>query len=661
MAAPKVVPYGSWKSPITSDLIVAATVSLDQVVLDSDDVYWVEGRPSEGGRNVIVRPTPDGHIADVTPAPFNARTRVHEYGGGSYTVADGVVYFSNYSDQSLYRQQPGEAPVPLSPPAERRYADAAFDRRRQFLVCVREDHSGGGREAVNALVLVAPADNHPDIEIVTGNDFYSSPCPSPDGKQLAWLAWNHPNMPWDGTDLWVGEFNSSHGIKARPARVAGGTDESIFQPQWSPDGSLYFVSDRSGWWNLYRWREKRIEAVCPRAAEFGRPQWLFGYSTYAFVSADQIVCTFSEQGTWRLATLDTRTGHLDVLDCPYTDINYLRAANGAAVFLGGSPTEATAVVRYDLAARRFEVLRRSSEQAVDPGYLSVPRTIEFPTEGGKTAHAFFYPPANRDFTAPEGEKPPLLVRSHGGPTSATSSTLKLDVQFWTSRGIAVLDVNYGGSTGCGRDYRQRLDGTWGIVDVDDCVNGAKYLVGRDEADGKRLAIRGGSAGGYTTLCALTFRDVFRAGASYYGVSDLEALAKETHKFESRYLDRLVGPYPERSDLYRERSPIHFTERLSCPVILFQGLEDKVVLPNQAERMVDALRAKGLPVAYVPFEGEQHGFRRAANIKRALDGELYFYARIFGFGLADPVEPVPIENLPPEEIRNPKSEIRNTLE
>jgi dipeptidyl aminopeptidase/acylaminoacyl peptidase len=644
MAALQTAPYGSWKSPITSDLIVAATVSLDQVVLDGKDIYWIEGRPWEGGRNVIVKRTPDGQVRDVTPASFNARTRVHEYGGGSYTVSEGVVYFSHFDDQRLYRQGPGEAPVPVSPQAELRYADAVIDRRPQQLVCVREDHRTGHREAVNTLVHVPLSSNHPSIVLIEGNDFYSSPGMSPDGQRLAWLTWNHPNMPWDGTELWMGEFDGSGGVKQQ--KVAGGPDESIFQPQWSPDGTLYFVSDRSGWWNLYRWRNKKVEAVCPRQAEFGRPQWVFGHSTYAFLSTDQIICTFTEQGAWRLATLDTRTGKLEILDSPYTEINYLRASPGQVVFIGGSPAEALAVVRYDLASRRFEVLRRSSEQAVHLGYLSVPRPIEFPTEGGKTAHAFFYPPANRDFVAPEGEKPPLVVRSHGGPTSATPSTLKLDVQFWTSRGIAVLDVNYGGSTGYGTEYRRRLDGAWGIVDMDDCVNGAKYLVGRGEADGDRLAIRGGSAGGYTTLCALTFRDLFRAGASYYGVSDLEALATETHKFESRYLDRLIGPFPERRDLYRERSPIHFTERLSCPVILFQGLEDKVVLPNQAERMVEALRTKGLPVAYVPFEGEQHGFRRAANIKRALDGELYFYSRIFGFGLADPVEPVPIKNLPP---------------
>jgi len=345
-----------------------------------------------------------------------------------------------------------------------------------------------------------------------------------------------------------------------------------------------------------------------------------------------------------LASLDTETRKLDLIETPYTETWEVRTASGQVVCGVGSATEPAAIVRFDPATQHFDVLRRSSTIVLDPGYLSVPQAIEFPTEQGLTAHALFYAPRNRDYVAPSGERTPLLVKSHGGPTSAASATLNLGIQYWTSRGIAVLDVNYGGSTGYGRAYRERLKGQWGVVDVDDCVNGARFLVERGEVDGKRLAITGGSAGGYTTLCALTFRDLFRAGASYYGISDLEALARDTHKFESRYEESLVGPYPQRQDLYRERSPIHFTDRLSCPLIVFQGLEDKVVPPNQAEMMVAALRAKGLPVAYVPFAGEQHGFRRAENIKRALDGELYFYSRVFGFALADPVEPVPIENL-----------------
>lgn len=641
---PKVAPYGSWKSPITSDLIVKGSIGVGSVAIDGEDVYWSEMRPSEGGRSVIVRRTPDGKTADVTPKPFNARTRVHEYGGGDYAVAAGTIYFSNFDDQRLYEQvSPDAEPRPLTPEAAMRYANPVIDRERRRLVCVREDHTGGG-EAVNAIVSINLEDGSEALVLASGNDFYSSPRLSPDGKRLAWLEWKHPNMPWDGTELWLAEL-AADGAVTNSERVAGGEEESIFQPEWSPDGTLYFVSDRSGWWNLYRRKEGGgAEPLREMAAEFGMPQWIFGISMYGFASAETIICTYIERGSSRLAKLDTRLGQFENIETPYTDISSLHVSATHAVFRGGSPTGPASIVRLTLQTGEMEVLRRSNELQIDPGYFSVPQAIEFPTEDGKTAHAFFYAPRNRDFVAPEGEKPPLLVKSHGGPTSAATTTLALGIQYWTSRGIGVLDVNYGGSTGYGREYRRRLNDRWGIVDVDDCANGARYLVERGLADGERLMITGGSAGGYTTLCALTFRDVFKAGASHYGVSDCEALATETHKFESRYLDRLIGPYPERADLYRERSPVHSVDKLSCPVIFFQGLEDKIVLPNQAEMMVDALRAKGLPVAYVPFEGEQHGFRRAENIKRALDGEIYFYSRIFGFELADNVEPVPIENL-----------------
>jgi len=643
MAEPRVAPYGSWKSPITSDVIVSETIGLGQIALDGEDIYWVEMRPAEGGRNVIVRRTPDGRTADITPDPFNARTRVHEYGGGDLIVADGTVYFSNFADQRLYRQDPGAAPRPITPEADLRYADGIIDHRRGRMICVREDHTVAGREATNTIVSLGLDGGDGGQVLVSGNDFYSSPRLSPDGSRLAWLTWNHPNMPWDGTELWVGGLKAD-GSLGRIERVAGGARESIFQPEWSPEGVLHFVSDRTGWWNLYRWRDGCIDPLVEIEAEFGMPQWVFGMSTYAFESAGRIICTYTQQGTYRLASLDTTTGKLDLIETSYTQIWELRAAPGRVVFSAGSPTEPASIVQLGLATQEIEVLRRSSRIAIDAGYLSIPRAIEFPTEHGLTAHAFFYVPQNRDYIAPTSERPPLLVISHGGPTGTTSSALNLMIQYWTSRGIAVLDVNYGGSTGHGRAYRQRLESQWGVVDVDDCVNGARYLVERGEVDGNRLAIRGGSAGGYTTLSALTFRDIFKAGASYFGISDLEALAKDTHKFESRYLDRLIGPYPERRDLYRERSPIHFTHRLSCPMIIFQGLEDKVVPPNQAEMMFEAVRAKGLPVAYLPFEGEQHGFRRAENIKRALDAELYFYSKVFGFELADPVEPVPIENL-----------------
>jgi dipeptidyl aminopeptidase/acylaminoacyl peptidase len=602
-------------------------------------------RPIEAGRSVIVRQDASGSISEVNPAPLNSRTRVHEYGGGDYTVRKGAVYFSNFSDQRVYRSLGGAPPEPLTPPAKMRYADFMVDEARGRLLCVREDHSVAGNEAVNTIAsLSLEGDGTTGQVLASGNDFYSSPRLSPDGSKLAWLTWNHPNMPWDGCELWVGTFGAD-GFFTASERIAGGLEESIFQPEWSPDGELYFVSDRNGWWNLYRINsEGLIESVCEMEAEFGVPQWIFGLSTYAFESAGRIVCSYIQNGVSSLASINTRTRELVPIDCPYSDIRFVRAAPGQVVMRAGSPFELGSLVKLDLEKRNFEVIRRSNSLEIDAGYFSPPKAVEFPTEDGLTAYAFYYPPKNRDYDAPENERPPLLVESHGGPTSSALAAMSLGIQYWTSRGIAVLDVNYGGSTGFGREYRERLKGKWGIVDVDDCANGARYLVAQGEVDGDRLMITGGSAGGYTTLCALTFRDTFSAGASHYGVSDAEALAKETHKFESHYLDGLMGPYPEKREVYFARSPINFPEQLSCPVIFFQGLEDKMVPPNQAEAMVEILRRKGIAVAYLAFAGEQHGFRQAKNIKRALDGELYFYSRVFGFELAEPVEPVVIDNL-----------------
>ncbi len=641
---PVVAPYGTWASPITADLVAGQGVVLGEVAGDGPDLYWSELRPAEGGRKVIVRRTPDGRTGDVLPPPFNARTTVHEYGGGDFVVDGGVIYFSNFADQRLYRLRPGDAPLPLTPPGAWRYADAVVDRHGLRLVCVCEDHTRGDQEAENCVAAV-PLDGCPPQVLVRGADFYASPRLSPDGRRLAWLSWDHPNMPWDGTTLWVAPVRAD-GTVGEARRVAGGPDESVFQPEWSPDGVLYFVSDRTGWWNLYRWRESddAVEPLAPQEAEFGRPQWLFRMSTYGFVDATTLVCSFIARGVWHLALLDTRRRSLDVLDLGYTDIHQVTPAAGAVYFIGGSPTEAPALVRLDVARWTAEVIRSSRPQPVDPAYISIPQAIEFPTAGGRTTHGWYYPPTNKDFTGPPGQRPPLLVVAHGGPTSFSPAVLRLEFQYWTSRGFALADVNYGGSTGYGRAYRNRLRGQWGEVDVDDCVQAARYLVERGLADGARLAIRGGSAGGYTTLCALAFRDVFRAGASYFGVSDLEALHRETHKFESRYDHHLVGPYPERADLFRARSPVHAAHRIRVPVIFFQGLEDRVVPPNQSEMMVDALRRGGIPVAYLVFEGEQHGFRRAETIRRTLEAELYFYGRIFGFTPADPLPPVRIHNL-----------------
>jgi dipeptidyl aminopeptidase/acylaminoacyl peptidase len=643
--SPKIARYGSWKSPITSDLIVSGSVGLSQPTFDGNHICWIEMRPKEGGRNVIVRRDPQGTQTVLTPQPFNTRTRVHEYGGGDYLAAGGVVYFSNFADQRVYRQDGTAEPRPITPAADVRYGDYCLDETRSRLICIREDHQNAGPEAVNSIIsLDLESNDECGRVLIEGSDFYSSPRVSPDRTQLAWLTWSHPNMPWDGCELWVGEFGED-GSLTSTRWVAGGAAESIFQPEWSPDGVLYFASDTNGWWNLHRISsDGEIESVHQAKGELGMPQWVLGMSSYAFISAEQIACSHVEQGVSTFGIVDTRTGKLTTVDCPFTDIQYVRAHDGEVTFRGGSPTDVLSIVKYNVESGAFETLRRSNELEIYPRYFSVPRAIEFPTEGGLTAHGFFYPPQNPDFRAPENEKPPLIVKSHGGPTAAASTALSLSIQYWTSRGFAVLDVNYGGSTGYGRQYRERLNKKWGIVDVDDCANGARFLANRGEVDPNRLVITGGSAGGYTTLCALTFRRTFKAGASHFGVSDAEALARDTHKYESQYLTGLLGPYPERRDIYYERSPINFPERLSCPVIFFQGLEDKVVPPDQAEKMVEAMRAKRIPVAYVAFAGEQHGFRQASNIKRALDGELYFYSRIFNFELAEPVEPVAIENL-----------------
>jgi dipeptidyl aminopeptidase/acylaminoacyl peptidase len=645
MADQKTAPYGSWKSPITTEVILSDFIGIGQMAVDGEDLYWTEYRPKEEGRNTIVRRAPDGQITEVIPASFNARTRVHEYGGGHFTVAEGVVYFTNFADQRLYRQQPGQDPEPLTPAGHMRYADLRVAPGGERLYCVREDHSGPG-EAVNTLVTLELDRLGEGEVLLSGNDFYSSPRLSPGGKRLAWLTWNHPNLPWDGAEVWVGELGKG-GVLGERVKVAGGKDESIFQPEWAPDGSLYFVSDRSGWWNLYRWRDGVVESVCQMEAEFGEPQWVFGMSLYGFEPDGRLVCAYSQAGTFHLARLDPQARRLEAFDLPYTEILEVRLSRDFAYLSAASPAEPQVLIRADLLSGEYEILRRSREVKISAGYFSTAQPVEFPTSGGKTAYGYFYPPKNRDYLAPAGEKPPLLVMSHGGPTSATSTSLRYGLQFWTSRGIAVLDVDYGGSSGYGREYRQRLNGQWGVVDVDDCANGARYLVERGLVDGARLAITGGSAGGYTTLCALAFKDIFKAGASHFGIGDLETFVADTHKFESRYLETLIGPYPEKKEVYRERSPIHYTDRLNCKLILFQGLDDKIVPPSQSQAMYEAVRDKGLPVAYLAFEGEQHGFRRVENIKRAIEAELYFYSKVFGFKLADPVEPVEIDNLAEE--------------
>lgn len=633
--------YGSWESPITADLIIAKTISLVEIAASGKDIYWIESRPSEAGRYVIMRRMADGAVTECTPPDFYARTTVHEYGGGAFMVEDGVIYFSNFTDHHLYRQPVGGQPEVLTLADGYYYADLILDKQRSRIICIREDHTVEG-EAVNTIVSVGL--NGDERILVEGNNFYSSARLSPDGSKLAYLTWNHPNMPWDGCELWLADINAD-GTLHNHNLIAGSVTESVFQPEWSPNGILHFVGETTGWWNLYRFDNGKTEALCPMDAEFGEPQWVFGMFTYDFVSPTKILCRYSQNSSWHLAWLDTSSKKLTDIETSFTEIADIRAGDGFAIFSAGSPTQPFSLIRMDTSTGKMESIKQSFEVTVDEGYLSTATPIRFPTTDGKQAHAIYYAPKNKDYAGLEGEHPPLMVISHGGPTGSTTTVLRLSLQYWTSRGFAVLDVNYGGSTGYGREYRQRLNGNWGIVDVDDCCNGAQHLVEQGLADSKRLAIRGGSAGGYTTLACLTFKnDVFKAGASYYGISELEVFATDTHKFESRYMDSLIGAYPERKDLYFNRSPINFIQNLSCPLIMFQGDEDKVVPPSQSQMMFEAMRDKELPVAYLLFAGEQHGFRKAENIKRSLEAELYFYSKIFGFELADNIEPVQIENL-----------------
>jgi dipeptidyl aminopeptidase/acylaminoacyl peptidase len=642
-AKPTVAPFGSWRSPISAQMLVEGAVRFGDITTDGETLYWIEGRPQEEGRYALVRRTADGKTEDVLPKPFSARTTVHEYGGGALAVANGTVYFTNYADQRLWKLTPSQAPQPITAESKLRFADFVLDAPRKQLIAVCEDHTKNDHEPANRIVAVNLADGKVTI-LVEGADFYSNPRVSPDGKHLSWLAWHHPNMPWDGTELFVAPI-AVDGTIGNPRKVVGGNDESIFQPTWSPDGTLYFVSDRTNWWNLYAERDGKIVPILPMEAEFGAPQWVFGASTYGFQPDGTIITRYSQSGKWSLAKVDPRLGKFEPIKLPYSNVSGIEVADNRIFALAGSPTDPESLIELDLKTGKLEVIRRSSTAKPDPAYTSVPESIEFPTAGGKTAHAFYYPPANRDFAGPPGEAPPLLVIIHGGPTSATAAQFRLATQYWTSRGFGVCDVNYGGSTGYGREYRNRLRDNWGVVDVADAANAAAYLAKQGKVDPKKLIIRGGSAGGYTTLACLTFSDVFRCGASSYGISDLALMAHDTHKFESRYLDQLVGPYPKEEARYRERSPIFHLEKFVRPVILLQGLEDKIVPPNQAELILDSLKKSGVPVAYVPFAGEQHGFRKAENIIRAHEAELYFYSQILGFTPADKIEPVEIFNLP----------------
>jgi dipeptidyl aminopeptidase/acylaminoacyl peptidase len=634
-------PYGSWPSLLKPEDLIAG-IPPGAPDPDGEGLYWLELRPNERGRTALMYARRGEEPRLLTPPELNVRSRVHEYGGGAHWRDGATVFFSNFWDGRCYRQSAREdVAEPITPeprePMSLRYADGVVTPDG-WTIAVRESHEGP--EVVNELVLF-PADASIEPRVLaTGRDFYAAPRLSPDGSQLAFLTWDHPLLPFFGCELWLASFAEARLIDAR--KVAG-PDESIFQPEWSADGVLHFSTDRTGFWNVHRLVGEEIENVAPVEAEIGWPHWSFALSRYAFLDDGRIACVVTRNGYDGLEIADPQAAKLEPVGLPFNNYGPVLRSNGSRVaFVAASETQPHGLYEFDVRSGELTTYRAPAA-TLDPDWISRPEQIEFQGSGGRS-YAFYYAPTNPDVEPPAGELPPLRVLSHGGPTGATAPDYDAGVQYWTTRGFAVVDVNYGGSTGYGREYRKRLHGRWGIVDVEDCVAAARHLVETGRADPNRLVIEGGSAGGYTTLCALVFTDVFAAGVNHFGVTDLETFARDTHKFEARYMDLLVGPYPEQKDLYEERSPTHHFDRLSCPVLTYQGLDDRVVPPSQSEQLVEALERKGLPYAYLAFEGEGHGFRRRESILRVPEATLYFLSRIFGFEPADELEPIEIKNI-----------------
>ena len=638
-----VADYGTWASPITAQTISAGSRSLSYPCVVADTTFWLEGIAAEGGRVALLSCGPGTARKVLTDAPFNVRSRLHEYGGGAYLVDADTIYFSNFADNLVYVQQAQHAPRALTTDSLLRHADFAHDTIGNRLIAVQEDHRVGDQEAINRLVALDLGGTMAPTVLASGYDFYATPRLSPNGRQLAWLCWNHPNMPWNSNELWIADVGSDGALR-QAHKIAGGEGESLCQPTWSAAGELYVVSDRTGWWNIYKFDGSTLLPICPMDAEFGQPHWVFGETMFGFSGTHTLVATYIQNAISKLICIDLRDGTRQAMETVFTDIHALSVGDGFLVAVAASPSTPSQIVRIDLGSGQATVLANSTDVAIDARSIAKPEALRFDSTGGRQAHAFYYGPTNAEYIGPPGQLPPLIVTSHGGPTGMASNGLRLTTQYWTSRGFAVLDVNYGGSTGFGRSYREVLEGQWGIVDVDDCIAGAEYVARHGWVDRNRMAIRGGSASGFTTLCALTFHDLFKAGASHYGVSDLASLDKDTHKFESRYTRYLVAPLETRDQVYAERSPLLHADQLNCPMIFFQGLDDKAVPPAQSETMVQAMRSRGVPVAYVAFEGEGHGFRRRENICRSLEAELYFYGQVFGFDVADAIEPVAIEGL-----------------
>jgi len=639
-----VAPYGSWAAPFPIDWLTHGSVRLSEVDVDGDDLMWLEGRPEEGGRQALVRRSADGTVTDLGPANVNVRTRIHEYGGAAYLVAGDLAVISDFATGRLLRRTTSEEWQPLTPNRRWRFADLELDAGRGRLLAIREDHEPSTLErhgeAENTLVAIDLVDGTVTT-LAWGRDFYGAPRLSPDGARLAWLEWDHPNLPWDGTELRLAEFGPD-GTIGEAMTVAGAADTWVAQPRWAGDGSLWFVAEPDEWMSLHRWHEGRTERMTAIDAEFAYPDWQLGYATFVPRPDGTALAVGRSRGRDRLYQVGPAPGVAEELPSPWTEMDFVRSLGDRLVMIASSPSMGQAIVAFDPATGASEVIRRSSEHELAEADLATGVPIEFPTTGDRTAFGIFYAPRNARFRAPEGARPPVIVTSHGGPTSAASTGRSLTVQAFTTRGIAVLDVDYGGSTGYGRSYRKRLEGQWGIVDVDDCVAGARWLADQALVDSDRMVIRGGSASGFTTLAALAFRDTFAGGITYFGIGDLRGFVEDTHKFESRYLDRLVGPWPDARAAYEARSPGLHAQDIGVPVIVLQGAEDRVVPPSEAERIVSALRDNGIPHAYLLFPGEDHGFRQAASIRRAFEAEVSFLGQVLGFEPADPVAPVELQ-------------------
>ena len=638
-----VASYGAWESPITAELVARSPNAwIGQLYAENDILYLLRRDSEQGGRGIVSRLQSTNGIEEFTPRPYYARTRVYEYGGACFAVAAGTIYFSNYPDDRLYRHVPGQEPTAIIAEGAMRYADLVIDHARHRLICIREDRRGMGEPKHSIAAVNLDGDEFGDV-LFEGSDFVAFPVISPAGDKLAWVAWNHPNMPFYSSSLWLADIQAD-GALANVQQVTPEQEESITDPRFSPDGELYFCSDRSNYWNLYRYREGEIQHVYSIEAELGNPFWNIGLSMYRFLSSSEIFAAYNDHGSWRVGAIDTETGECREIPTAFTFIIRMEIIKRTAYMVAASPTLPRSLVRLDIDSGEMEILDSSVQYEIDEAYLSPGEHIAYPTDQGLEAYGFYHPPQNPQYKPPPGELPPLIVDVHGGPTGSTKNALDMGVQYYTSRGFAVLRINYGGSAGYGRKYRNRLRGQWGIVDVEDAINGARYLVEKGLADPERTIIRGGSAGGFTTFAALAFADTFRSGSSLFGISDVEIFHKETHKYESHYCETLVGPYPEARALYRERSAIARADEIDVPLIIFQGAEDRVVPPNQSQFMADSLRKRGVPVVYIEFEGEAHGFRKFETNVCVLQSELSFWGQVFGFEPADDLPPLTIENL-----------------